>query len=265
MTTLAVEQYPDEFAGGVATCAPNGDFRKQINYWGDFRVVFDYFFPGVMPGTAVSEPNPSDTLWNNEILPSIYGAIAASPSKTKQLLKVTKAPIDLTDPQTSTGATVEGILWYSYFATQDGQDTLGGQPFDNRHKLYTGSSNDRLLNRLVDRFNASPAALKTIQAYYQTTGNLTVPLVTLHTTGDPIVPVWHQALYTAKVVQQHKLKELVPLTVVRYGHCNFTQTEAVASFYLMVLKSGGTIPLPNLQAEVQNRQSFKNLTGRELK
>jgi hypothetical protein len=33
----------------------------------------------------------------------------------------------------------------------------------------------------------------------KTSGQLSVPLVTLHTTGDPIVPFLHEALYADKV------------------------------------------------------------------
>ena len=47
--TLAVEQNPGIFSGGLSLCGPIGDFRRQINYWGDFRVAFDYFFPNVIP------------------------------------------------------------------------------------------------------------------------------------------------------------------------------------------------------------------------
>ena len=47
------------FAGGVAVCGPVGNFQKQINYFGDVRVLFDYFFPGVLTsagGSAVDIP-----------------------------------------------------------------------------------------------------------------------------------------------------------------------------------------------------------------
>ena len=56
ITTLAVERFPDEFAGGLAMCAPNGDFAAQVDYFGDFRVVFDHFLPGVVPGSPVEIP-----------------------------------------------------------------------------------------------------------------------------------------------------------------------------------------------------------------
>src|SRR5262245_32343925 len=50
VTALAVEQHPDLFAGGLATCGPIGSFPLQVAYIGDFRVLFDYFFPDLLPG-----------------------------------------------------------------------------------------------------------------------------------------------------------------------------------------------------------------------
>ncbi len=51
---LALEQNPELFSGGLSMCGPIGDFRYQINYWSDFRVIFDYFFPAlVIPNSAV--------------------------------------------------------------------------------------------------------------------------------------------------------------------------------------------------------------------
>ena len=60
VTTLAIEQNPGNiFKGGVATCGPVGDFQKQVNYWGDFRVIFDYFFRNPAGGTLLPN-NPVD-------------------------------------------------------------------------------------------------------------------------------------------------------------------------------------------------------------
>ena len=44
------------FSSALAACAPIGSFRQQVNYLGDFRVLFDYFFPGVLPGSPVAMP-----------------------------------------------------------------------------------------------------------------------------------------------------------------------------------------------------------------
>ena len=56
ITTLAVEQYPEIIDGGLSSCGPIGDFREQVNYYGDFRVVFDYFFPGILPPGPINIP-----------------------------------------------------------------------------------------------------------------------------------------------------------------------------------------------------------------
>src|SRR4051794_33986473 len=63
VTTLAVERHPELFNGGLPLCGPCGDFQKQINYYGDFRVLFDYFFPGVLPGNVINVPNRLIAQW----------------------------------------------------------------------------------------------------------------------------------------------------------------------------------------------------------
>jgi hypothetical protein len=74
-----------------------------------------------------------------------------------------------------------------------------GQPFDNSTRVYTGSSDDAALNAGVARYTADPAAVSAMNEF-ETGGNLQVPVVTLHTTGDPIVPFEQQSLYAAKRV-----------------------------------------------------------------
>ena len=57
ITALSLEQRPDVFSGGVAACGPVGNFPFQINYFGDARATFEYFFPGVIPGNPFA-PDP---------------------------------------------------------------------------------------------------------------------------------------------------------------------------------------------------------------
>ena len=56
VATLLAEQSPDIFSSALAACAPIGSFRQQVNYLGDFRALFDYYFPGVLPGSPVAMP-----------------------------------------------------------------------------------------------------------------------------------------------------------------------------------------------------------------
>jgi hypothetical protein len=135
--------------------------------------------------------------------------------------------------------TVIGILWYNVFATMDGIATLRGQPFDNTTRFYTGSGNDFLLNLRVKRYRADLRALQAIEADYQTSGRLAAPLVSLHTTGDPIVPYWHEPLYSLKALLGGSGLLHANLPVLRYGHCRFDAVQALVAFGLLVVEVEG--------------------------
>jgi pimeloyl-ACP methyl ester carboxylesterase len=246
ITALSVERLPALYSGGVAACGPIGDFRSQINYLGDFRVLYDYFFPGVLPPTAVDIP---EVLYDNWLVPGGYAqAVAvtvanpANASLTAQLLKTSKAPVDAKDPASVVSTTV-GVLDYNVRATENAKTVLGGQPFGNLGRWYYGSANDFQLNRSVARFSAAPSALSEIAANYQTSGRLSKPLVGLHTTGDPIVPFWHALLYRAKTLMTGSALKYINLPVARYGHCNFKSSEALAAFGLLVYRVTGQLPI----------------------
>jgi pimeloyl-ACP methyl ester carboxylesterase len=236
ITTLAVEQHPEIFSGGLALCGPIGDFSRQINYMGDFRIVFDYFFPNLLPPTPINIPPELMKNWYSVYVPEITQAINSNTDATNQLLNVTRAPID-PDNWTTREQTALAILWYNVFGTNVGT-TLGGQPFDNRHRLYVGSNNDLLLNFGVARFQADSAALNEIQAHYQTSGKLRRPLVTMHTSRDPVVPFWHEELYLAKVIAKGSLLNFFTFPVFRYGHSNFTVNELQEGFAILVKMVG---------------------------
>ena len=262
VTALGVEHSPEVFSGGVATCGPVGDFRRQINYWGDFRVLFDYYFPGVIPGSAVDIPAEVQLNWAKDYVPRIAGAFMARPAALDELVRVSRAAYDTAAPATR-AETALGILWYNVFATQDGKRTLGGQPFDNTMRFYTGSSNDWRLNLLVKRYKAEYLAVAEIEANYQTRGWLAAPLVTLHTTGDPIVPYWHEPLYTLKALLGGSGLLHTNLPVFRYGHCSFEPAEALVALGLLVLKVEGRelLNAEGVLATEQARAQFRSLAA----
>jgi hypothetical protein len=261
VTTKLVEQGGPVFSGGLALCGPIGDFPGQINHFGDVRVVFDYFFPGVLPPSPVWIPNSAIEEWDTMLAPAVAAAIAANPSALQQLYRVTGTPIDPTQPADA----AIGNLWYNIFATDDAHTELGGQPFNNKGRLYFGSENDFRLNTHVERFSADPAALEQMREFYQTTGKLPAPLVTMHTTGDPIVPYWHEVLYGVKVLLKGSLGEYIHVPIVRYGHCNFEPPEVLLGFALLVARVSGqqlTNPEQALPTEEMRRQ-YRSLSGRK--
>lgn len=235
ITTLAQEQ-TDLFKSAVAACGPIGDFRAHLNYLGDFRVVFDYFFKNLLPGSAVDIPMVLYRDWltgptNSTFMAAIVAAMQANPAASQQLISVTKAAVVPTDP-TTVVTTALRVLNYSVVATNESQVEIGTQPYTNLGVQYSGSLNDSLLNLKVKRLplGTTEANLALLLAPYQTTGKLTRPLVTLHTLLDPEVPFWHEALYTAKAAGKNLPGMLVQIEAPEYGHCNFNALELQNAF-----------------------------------
>ena len=233
ITTFAVERHPDRIDGGLALCGPYGDFQRQVDHFADFRSVFDYFFPGVMPPTPIDIPEELLTTWSTSFYSQTLRPVLVNPANAisiTQVLSVTQAKIDPAAPETTTEATFERILWYNVFSTNDGVAQLGGNPFDNRTRQYTGSLDDVSLNTKVFRADADLAARAVISDHYQTTGILTVPLITMHTTGDPVVPYEQAELYGLKVVNQGSSAFYKHYRVEGYGHCIFNPLELLGAF-----------------------------------
>jgi pimeloyl-ACP methyl ester carboxylesterase len=235
VAALAAERHPDVIDGALATCGPVGDFQRQLDHFGDFRVVFDYFFPGIIPGSAVDIPDSLQANWPSRYAPAVVNAISADPERTAQLLAVTGEPAE------NAALTVVGVLWYNIYATGDARTRLGGQPFDNSTRVYAGSADDAALNAGVARFTADAAAQARVADEFETSGALTVPLVTLHTTGDPIVPFEQEALYGAKVQQAGAAGLLNQSQADRYGHCAFESAEVFGAFSSLIARVAAAV------------------------
>jgi pimeloyl-ACP methyl ester carboxylesterase len=268
ISALAIERHKDLFSGAMPASGPVGDFRKQIDYLGDFRVVFDYFFPGVLVYEEGGRlpfvvPQSEVTKWEAWYKPRIQNAVTdlASRHAVVELLRVTHAPIDPGDPGT-VAKTAADILWYSVFASQDISNKLGGQPFDNTRRWYSGSDNDWRLNGGVQRIRATGSALTNIALYCQTSGDIHRPVVTMHTTLDHIVPYWHEPLYTLKVLLKGSLLQHVNIPIVRYGHGTFKVYEVLAGFAVLVLKvtAQDLIVAENVLPDAAERAEFMRLS-----
>jgi pimeloyl-ACP methyl ester carboxylesterase len=240
ISTLLAERSPQLFSGVVAACGPVGDFQKQIDYFGDFRVLFDYFFPGHIPPSPIDIPQSVIDTWINPN-PAISNALATSPISATQLMSTSLDSSLAQIVRSSAGRTIsttQNLLWYDIFATNDARAQLKGNPYGNAGRVYAGSSDDAKLNGGVQRFTADVAALAAL-ARYQTTGRVINPLVLLHTTGDDVIPFWQETLYMNKVGSARNVT-LIPVSA--YGHCAFGSLDLFSAFNLMVQQATSVRP-----------------------
>lgn len=244
ITTLAMEQYPDVFDGGLAGCGPVGNFRKQVNYLGDFHVLFNYFFPGLEVGDPSGIPGSAVDNWlsqDSSLKQQLRSVLGDRPQDARMLLRVAGVPVqDESNPE-EIDERIFNLLRYNILATNNAIERLNGFPFENLEKEYRGMGSareDSMLNRDIERFQAAELALESIRNEFETTGSLSRPLVSMHTTGDEEVPFWHVSEYRKKLggfLSSSRLR-YSNLPVRRYGHCNFRLPEVLAGFAVLVVK-----------------------------
>ncbi len=94
------------------------------------------------------------------------------------------------------------------------------------------SAAETLFNSLVQRVTAAPPGrrINGLSARAPTTGDLRIPMLTLHTLGDLFVPFHMQQLYAQRVAAKGWSHHLVQRATRDYGHCSFTGPELVQAF-----------------------------------
>src|SRR5919108_4107170 len=193
ITVLLAENFPGDYQGALALCGPLGGGRLETDYIANVRVLFDFFFPGVIPGDVLHVP-PMEYSASSPIVKAIVAAILAEPHKAVALASVDQIKL----PYRTLSELVLSIvrpLGYNIRGTNDLLARTGGQsPFGNATTTYTRLGlPDLLVNGGVGRFQAGPGATQYLADYYLPRGTLAIPLLTLHTTMDPDVPIFHEA------------------------------------------------------------------------
>ncbi len=183
-----IETYRSAFMGVLPACAVAGGLQRELDYFANVRVLFDLFYPGVLPGSAVDVP-PGINVFTQIVLPAM-SAMTADPSGALAIARISQTPV----PFASGPELVESIAT-ALGAAAGYPDVLRlthGQPFfDNVATQYTGAlppADLLLINANVQRFSASPAGLNFVEHNYTPTGDLRIPALTLSTFRDPVVP-----------------------------------------------------------------------------
>ena len=248
IATMLVEKYPETYAGGLAMCAPLAGVGYQIDYLADVRVLFDYFYPQVFPFGTVDVPAEAHQQWEGPdgIEAKIGAAIQDDPDGIAQVFDVAGVTCDASNPPEAANC-AQNILAYSVFGTNDLLETAGGWPASNVEKNYAGSRDDVPLNATVERFDADPAASDYVSRWYQPTGSLQRPLVTLHTTRDPGVPYRHELIYFNRAALRNSDDLLTALPVDRAGHCEFTAAEVLGGLAALLFEADSDLVLALLE------------------
>ena len=211
LTVLTLEQHPRDYAGGLAVCGvlTPADLVMQRAFAN--RVAFDAFFPGVLPDV---EHIPAGFRMNDPAMATVIEKALDAHAPEAALLR------SLADIHTNRG--LADVLIFNTFVIQDLREKAGGNPFDNRNLIYTGTTDDNALNSKVRRYAADGKALRYVAEYGSPSGDLKRPLLALHTIYDPLVPASTAGYYDELTRRLGVGDRFVQQYVNRDGHCNVT-------------------------------------------
>jgi hypothetical protein len=146
-------------------------------------------------------------------------------------------------------------FYFGFFLRREVEHRAGGNPswntgVDYRRQLGLSAGRDEVealyrtagldlegdletLGR-APRIAADPGAVGYLETYFQASGHIQVPVLTLHTTGDGLVLPDGELAYANAVRAAGDGTLLRQTFVNRAGHCAFTPSETVAAFLTLV-------------------------------
>lgn len=248
ITLYLAEKYADQYSGALPMCGFLGGSAAEVNYIANVRILFNVFYPGVLPGTAALVP--PELQWNTATQNAIAAAISANPTGAVVISQTNQTAVPV-GSAAEVGPAIINALAFQIFGTNDLMArTHGHIPFENASIVYSSpnatlASALAFANERAERYSASRDAVNYLTKYFEPDGEIRIPTLTLHTTRDPVVPAWHEPMYAGKVAAAGMSANLVQRSVDRFGHCTFTGQETLQAFAdLVAWAEHGIVPQP---------------------
>lgn len=269
ITAGLVQEFPDRFNAALPMC---GVVSGGVGTWNgslDLAFIFNTLVAG---GSlqVVDITNPDQNLTNAEEILAVASTSAQGQARVALAAALADLPgwFDPTSPEparTDYAAQISNqFLWLSevdfpfIFALRaELEARAGGNPSWN-----TGVNYEMKLQHSVDyaevralyaaaglsleadlatlkkakRIAADPGAVAYLSDNIIYNGQLPFPVLTLHTTGDGLVPVENESAYRRVVDEAHDSAMLRQTFVHRAGHCAFTPAETITALETLDLR-----------------------------
>jgi pimeloyl-ACP methyl ester carboxylesterase len=214
ITYGTIERFPEIYDGALPMCTtgmPALEFMKERMF--DMRVLFDYFFPG-LAGSAAEFPDGPQTM--PKVQAKAAELVKADPARAEAFAKLES----LSGPDA-----IAGTVAFWSEVLRELNERAGGNPFDNRDTIYSGTSDDAALNKAITRVSANAKAVEYVRQWVSVTGHTHDPVLALHTLVDDLVPPHYANAYAGKAALAGT-QDLFAMSYVNHtGHCNFSPEE----------------------------------------
>jgi pimeloyl-ACP methyl ester carboxylesterase len=249
VTAVAIEQYPDTYDAAMPICGVLGDY-ELFDYFLDFNVAAQQL--GV--GGSQYPVDPIPYLFGT--VPAIKSNLELFPGGWPVFLNADgvnlKSLTEIRSGGDRPNFDEAWFFWNSFpefasgpgnflFDLAIGDGTLPRTPgvgVDNADVVYQFDSdpvlsvdeqnfNNAIVRVAADPQGRNPNGLSQVPVI---SGNIRIPVLTLHNLGDLFVPVLNEVEYASRVAANGKSDLLVQRAIRGVGHCDFTGTELVTAF-----------------------------------
>ncbi|RLQ22896.1 phthalyl amidase [Seongchinamella sediminis] len=253
ITGVIIEQYPGLFAGAMPICGVMAD-HELFDFFLDFNLAAQQLGVGgstypIDAATYLFGTVPAIKS-NLEAVPGGWpGALNDTGNNFKNLVEIRsggeRPNFDEawffwnTVPNNGSGP---GNFLFDLAVGDGSLPRAPGSVVDNLDTVYQFDTDPALtpeeqaLNDLIFRIGADPQTRRK-QGLAQVptiTGDIDIPVLTLHNLGDLFVPVLNQVEYAKRVFDQGNSDLLVQRAIRGVAHCGFTGNELVTAFFDLV-------------------------------
>ena len=262
ITAELIQRYPARFDAALPMC---GVLSGGIATW-NTALDSAFAFKTLLGAPGLQVVNITDPVGNLNLAEGLLAAAAGTPQGKARLslvaalgdtpgwftsLSPEPAPTDFTDQQTNQ------FLWasmvdfpFAFAFRAELEFRAQGNPSWNTgvdYRLQLEHSADAaevralyqqagldldadldFLNR-SPRISADPSAAEYLRENITYNGEIHIPVLTLHTTGDGLVVMQNESAYREVVREEGKERFLRQRFIARAGHCAFTPAETIAA------------------------------------
>ena len=243
ITAVMAEKWPGTYDAAMPVCGALGDY-ELFDYFLDFNVGAQ-----TLSGVGKQFPFASDYLTTTVpatkagLGPAFPFVLNANGLRFKSMVQLRSGGVR---PLFDQGWLFwNGVAGDFLFGLGVGDGTLPRHPgvgIENADVTYQFDTDPALspaetdFNATVQRITADPQARRGhgLANVPETTGNLKIPMLSLHTLGDLFVPFHMEQVYAQRVAARGASDLLVQRATRDVGHCAFTAAELVSTFAALV-------------------------------
>jgi len=269
ITAGLIQRHPERFDAALPMC---GVLSGGIATW-NTALDSAFAFQTLLAGPKLQIVNITDPVGNVTFAEEVLAAAQATPQGRARLALVSALadgpgwffPFSPEPPPTDFGSQeMNQFLWdqnvdfpFAFAFRAELEARAHGNPSWNTHVDYrrqlehsidaaevtalyeqAGLDLDADLNMLNDtvRISADPQAREYLERNIIYNGDIHIPVLTMHTTGDGLVVVQNESAYSQVVNEDGNGEFLRRTFVSRAGHCTFTPAETIAAVQTLLAR-----------------------------